>query len=267
MLAIWCGPVQGSTLELAKWSVSPPPRVVTVNSGVGGKIGSSAFAALGAEYKAKGGTPLRGLLAAHSIAVDIADPILLFGFSAAHGLIESILATPEDAARVRAVGAFDAYYTSPALTPKPGYLAFLKRAAAGDAGMVMTSSHIAGPDYPSGADAARALVGASGVRLEYLNPSEGTVGPATCESANQAGAFEWFVYKNRSGGVNAGADLRASHVQHATVLAPHFAPILAEEWGGGAVASRPPPTSSRGSLLAAFGLAAGLAYAAHEGWI
>ena len=206
MIVLWCGPVSAANLASAKWSSRPD--VVTVNKGAGGSVGSDAFAKLGAELRAANdGSVLRGLVPD--------GPVVVCGFSAAHGLIESILSSDEDLDRVVAVGAFDAYYTNAAKKPKPGYLRFAELAASSSRRMVLTSSHVAGPTYPSGADATAALLAS----LELAPIPLEDVPPARCDAGAGRGALRWYTYADRS-------ELAKSHVQHATILAPHFAPEL-----------------------------------------
>lgn len=208
---LWCGPVSSSNLSSARWNGSPP-RIITVNKGAGGSVSSDAFKQLGAELAgANDGSVLRGL------GLD-SGPVVVAGFSAAHGLIEAILSSARDFERVPAVGAFDAYYTSAAKTPKPGYLRFAREAAAGRRALVMTSSLVAGPTYPSGADAAAALL----APLDLSPIPLVDVPPARCERAEGRGGLAWYTYADRTVAT-------ASHVQHATIIAPHFVPQLAGE--------------------------------------
>lgn len=211
---LWCGPVSASNLAAARWN-GPAPRVVTVNHGAGGSVGSDAFKQLGAD-----------LLASGSIltALGIRGDCVVCGFSAAHGLIEAILSS-DDFSRVAAVGAFDAYYTSVAKQPKPGYLRFAEAAAAGSRRMIMTSSLVAGPTYPSGAEATGALLASIPLSSAPLVD----VPPARCRRAELAGNLRWYTYDDRD-------VAKLSHVQHATVLAPFFVPELVSgltERGGG----------------------------------
>lgn len=214
MVVIWCGPVSASNLAKAVWT-GEPPKIITLNSGPAGKIGSTAFEQLAEQFAAARGSPLRGALAAGKLSPDSTEPVVLAAFSAGWGLVERILRVPEDRARVRAVGAFDAYYTGAGKGRKPGYAAFAELAAAGSKAMVMTSSHIGGPTYPSSAASTEALLEPLGLGPIPLR----NVPPAECELAAGRGALRWYVYKNR----NVAAD---SHRQHATVLAPHFVPEL-----------------------------------------
>lgn len=223
MVVLWIGPVQASTLELARWP-SPAPQIVTIGAGANGGIGSNAFAQLGIDYRHRARTPLRGALEAHGVDPDTNDRILVCGFSAAHGLIETILNTPADRERVSAVGAFDAYYTGAAGTPKPGYRAFAELAANGARSMVMTSSNIpGGVGLPTGADAAGKLL--AGLGLEFIPPRN--IGKAVCERAEGRGNLAWYVYADRDDKPDPTANAKATHVQHATVLAPVFAPEIA----------------------------------------
>lgn len=246
-IVIWCGPVSASNLAKAKW-VSPV-QVLTISFS-----GSDAGASLGATYKSEGGTALRGLLKRHGIDVDTKRTIVVAGFSAGHGLIEQIL-KDTDAERVGAVGAFDAYYTSAAKVPKPGYLRFAKRAAAGECAMLLTCSHNAGPTYPSCADASAALV--AGLGLEPVSIAE--VPPTVLESASAKGGLTRAVYGNRGG-------LVTTHVQHATILAPAFLPSLvrrASRSSGGTIAT-PDGGNDGGIVPLLFVAGVGVAWLASE---
>ncbi|MBX3128399.1 MAG: hypothetical protein KF718_16875 [Polyangiaceae bacterium] len=217
--------MSASNLANAQWQ-GEKPKIITLNSGPGGKVGSTAFEQLAAQYASSHGSPLRGALAAGKVDPNTSEPVVLGAFSAGWGLVEAILRVPEDRARVRAVGAFDAYYTGPGKGRKPGYSAFAELAANGQKAMVMTSSHIAGPTYPSSAASTDALMQPIGLGPIPLR----SVPPAECELAAGRGALRWYVYKNRSTGA-------ASHSQHATVLAPAFLPELVHGQigtGGGA---------------------------------
>jgi hypothetical protein len=222
VIVLWCGPISASTLEKAPW-IGPPPRVLTFNQGIGG-VGSSHFSALAGQLAGQGGgSVLRGALKAKGLPPDTDEPVMVTGFSAAHGMIEPLLRNEDDASRVVAVGSFDAYYTGPDKTPKPGYQHFAYRASRGLCRMVMTSSHIAGPTYPSGAAAAAPLLAS----LALEEAPRVNVGKAICDAASARGNLAWYVYADRTDLDGAGPNLRASHVQHATILAPYFAPKLA----------------------------------------
>lgn len=236
-IVIWCGPVSASNLAKAKW-VSPV-QVLTISFS-----GSDAGASLGATYKSEGGTPLRGLLKRHGIDADTKRTIVLAGFSAGHGLIEQIL-KDSDADRVGAVGAFDAYYTSAAKKPKPGYLRYAQRAAAGECAMLLTCSHNAGPTYPSCADATAALV--AGLGLQPVSVRE--VPPTIVENASAKGGLTRIVYGDRGG-------LVTTHVQHATVLAPAFLPSLVRRAAGSPDGTISTPTSGTDGGIGAAILAA-----------
>lgn len=214
MILLWMGPVSTKNLAPAAWK-GPPPTVITVNAGAGGSVGSTAFGQLAAQYTAAAGSPLRGALAAHKADPHTAEPIVVGAFSAGWGLLEHMLRSEEDRARIVAVGAFDAYYTGASKARKPGYAAFAELAAAGRKRMVMTSSHIAGPGYPASTDSIQALLDPLDLGPIPLRD----VPPAKCELAAGRGALRWYVYENR-------AQPKQSHVQHATVLAPAFLPEL-----------------------------------------
>lgn len=242
-LLIWCGPVTAANLKTAELPIGA--RVVVINQGVGaaGKatggqpIGSSHFAALGAQH----GGSLRSLLASKGIKLDDCRTVTLAGFSAAHGLIESLLRGPE-AGRVDVLLAADAYYTSPGFELKRGYRAHVERAAQGQALAILTASGTAGPTYPSGADAIRK----SGL-FAGLDAGPATLPPGIPEAdaVQRAGAAMFCDYGRRY-----------AHGQHATKLAPLFVTHLVTPFlnRGGAP---PNDTSDPAALaaLAALGLA------------
>jgi hypothetical protein len=194
---IWAGPVSSSNLRGALLPV--PAKIVTVNQGAGGKIGSSAFAALGRNLGSA-----RELLARHSVDLDACETLTLAGFSAAHGLLEVLLRDPETLSRTDALLSADAYYTSPTKGVKPGYLAMAQKAAARRAVAVFTSSPIAGPGYPSGIDSIAPLMREVGVS-PILPPPPTTPPPV---HALGAGSLWWLQYSRGFG-----------HGAHATRLA------------------------------------------------
>jgi hypothetical protein len=200
-VVFWCGPVTAKNLERVPWA--RPTRVVVVGKGAGGSVSSSAFGELAAEL---GPRPLDALAKRNGFSLDSVDKVSLLGFSAAHGLMNPILAVPEHRERISAVGAFDAYYTSQNGPPKPGYLAMAERACAGHSLMVVTTSDTAGPNYPSGSEA----FGRLAKNLD-LGPGQMPEGiqlppPATLKGR---GGFVWADYRDAF-----------KHVEHATKLAP-----------------------------------------------
>lgn len=162
-LVIWTGPISDS--HLPEDCLPPDSRRLTINEGVGG-IGSGHFAALGRRY----GT-LAGLCERKGI--DLAEPetVTLASFSAGWGLVERLLQDTDSRERVTALLACDSYYTGASLTPKPGYGAATRAAAAGRMLAVLSSSEFEGAGYPS----CQAAVGAL---LEPLEPLESVPAPA-----------------------------------------------------------------------------------------
>lgn len=253
MVVLWFGPVSPATLEKAPWQGEV--RVVTYNHGPNGpqSIGSTAFEQLAQAHAAAAGSPLRGALKAKGLDPDTAEPIAVAAFSAGWGWVEHALRNEDDRRRIVAVGAFDAYYTGPSKSAKPGYRAYAELAAAGERRMVLTSSHIAGPSYPSSAAAVEALLEPLGLGPINLR----SVPPAECELAAGRGGLRWYVYRNRTdANLDAGARLRKSHVQHATVLAPAMMPELVS----GQLPAAGDPGGSAAELLALL-LALGLLFA------
>ena len=230
-VAICCGPV--SAIAGVRWE--RPTQIVTVNhrdwpGPMDGAprpeiVGSGAFGILAQRL---GPRPLSRILEIAGISSP--GRIALLGFSAAHGLIEPILSSP-DAARVNALGAFDAYFTGMNKAIKRGYLAFLERAIAEEVLAVVTTSSNAGPDYPAGNASFAVLAAQLGIASE--EPPPGVPEPATMQGA---GDFGWADYQ-----------FQFAHAAHWNSLAPAWcnaviAPYLATEeshlatsHGGGAV--------------------------------
>jgi hypothetical protein len=210
-LVLWCGPVAAQNLGTVRWR--RPTHVLTVNEGIGG-FGSSHFAALGA---ALGARPLSALADRAGRSLVAAPRVAILGFSAAHGLLEAILRSP-DADRVSALGAFDAYYTSHTRQPKPGYLAFCRRAATGGALAIVTTSGQPGgpgpdgqPLHPSGRDS-----------FAPLAAELGQLGPVSPPSSVPPGAS----VRGRAGFLWADYDQTHKHVQHATTIGPTWTDAL-----------------------------------------
>lgn len=204
-LVIWCGPVSASNLKTARLPAGA--RVVTVNRGVGKdpaapNVGSSHFEALAAQV----GGSLRTLLDGRGVDLDAFRSVTLAGFSAGWGLMEPLL-RGTDGARVDVLYAADAYYTGPGRQVKPGYRAFLERAAAGRALALLTTSNIAGPTYPSSAAAVEKLT--EGLDLEPVQLAPEL--PRPVRALGKLGAI-WCDYGGEP----------FQHVGHATKLAPLF---------------------------------------------
>ena len=197
---IWAGPVSASNLSGAR--LPSPSRIVTVNQGTGGKIGSSAFASLGRKY-----VSARALLRSRGIELDDCETLTLAGFSAAHGLFEVLLRDPETRERTSALVAADAYYTGAAGSIKPGYSAFARKAATGAALAVFSSSPIAGPGYPSCTDALGPLM-AQFEPVPVLQPV--AIDPPPARAFRRAGLW-WFQYDQAG---------KEGHRMHATRVAP-----------------------------------------------
>lgn len=193
-LLVFAGPVAQETL--AKASI-PGVRIELANRGAGGRVSSSAFEAL---YAESGG--LLGWLADRGVF----EPerrfrsVSLGAFSAGHGFVERAARELEPAALV----AFDGYYTSASLVRKPGYLAAARRAAAGEALALFTTSVTAGPNYPSSDAAVGALL--ADIPMVARRPPSGV--PSGAEALVNGGLV-WLRYGDR-----------LSHGEHATRVAP-----------------------------------------------
>lgn len=234
-IVIWSGPVSAAHLKSARMPAGA--LVTTIGEGVGG-IGSSHFAALAAKY----GDSLRALLAARGIDLDAACTVTLAGFSAAHGLIERLLRGPESA-RVSALLAADAYYTSTALAPKVGYRAFIERAAAGGALALMTTSTTAGATYPSASEATGALV--AGMSLAPVEVRPPLPEPDRAEGRR---GFLWADYGQRF-----------THREHAVKLAPlYFSHVVTPYLARLAAGESAPEGGGAFEAIAALGLLWGL---------
>ncbi len=204
-LVIWCGPVSTSNLKTARLPAGA--RVVTVNRGAGKdpkapNIGSSNFELLASQV----GGSLRTLLDQRGVDLDTCGTVTLAGFSAGWGLMEPLL-RGTDGARVDVLYAADAYYTGPGRQVKPGYRAFLERAAAGRALAILTTSNIAGPNYPSSAAAVEKLTEGLGLEPITLGPEL----PRPERAVGKLGAI-WADYGGQP----------FKHVGHATKLAPLY---------------------------------------------
>lgn len=204
-LVIWCGPVTAGNLKTARLPAGA--RVLVIGKGLSKDpkspaIGSSHFEALGSSV----GDSLRTLLDQRGLDLDSFRSVTLAGFSAGFGLIEHML-RGTDGARVDVLYAADAYYTGPARTVKPGYRAFLERAAAGRALAILTTSNIDGPGYPSSAAAVAKLVEGMGLEPMQLSPEL----PRPGRAVGKLGAV-WADYGGEP----------FKHVGHATKLAPLY---------------------------------------------
>lgn len=201
-LVIWCGPVSASNLKTAK--LPSGARLLVIGKGVSPNpestaIGSTHFEALGSSV----GGSLRTLLDQRGIDLDAFRSVTLAGFSAGWGLIEHLL-RGTDAGRVDVLLASDAYYGR---AVKPGYRAFLERAAGGRALAVLTTSTIAGPTYPSATAGVEKLVDGLGLEPIQLSPEL----PRPVRALGKLGAV-WCDYGLEP----------FKHVGHATKLAPLY---------------------------------------------
>lgn len=213
-LILWLGPVSSAYLSGAR--LPAPSRIVTINHGPNGGIGSSSFSALGKDVRSA-----RELLGRHSVDLDECETLTIAGFSAAHGLIEILMRDEETRERCIALVAADAYYTGATAAIKPGYDAFCRLAVAGEKLAVFSSSPIAGPTYPSCTDSLAPLMG----QFE-LRPVSVTLDPPPAESF-RAGGLWWLQYAE---GPPKGHEMHAKQVAPA-VLTHFVAPILAPRTG------------------------------------
>lgn len=201
-LVIWCGPVTAANLKTAK--LPSGARLLVIGKGVSPNpdspaTGSTHFEALGSSV----GGSLRTLLDQRGLDLDAFRSVTLAGFSAGWGLIEHLL-RGTDAGRVDVLYAADAYYGK---AVKPGYRAFVERAAGGRALAILTTSTIAGPTYPSATAGVEKLVEGLGLEPMTLAPAL----PRPARALGKLGAV-WCDYGLEP----------FKHVGHATKLAPLF---------------------------------------------
>jgi hypothetical protein len=228
-LIAWVGPVSSSNLG----PVPSTAKLATVNRGIGGGIGSTDFRMLAT----LDGYPLERAAKSAGIHWDDVERLIILGFSAAHGWMDPVLREARYRERIVLVGACDAYFTNALLARKTGYAAAAADAIDGKYPFVMTSSPVAGPDYPSGNAAVAAFV--APFALEQRDVPTWCPPGALAGQAQGSGLFTWIPYDN------AGGNLKHAHVKHATEVAPALlsavgAPLLAASGdgsGGGGVAA------------------------------
>jgi len=235
-LVIWAGPV--SAANLAGAALPAPARVLTVNHGDGG-IGSTAFGNLGRRF----GGDLAEFCGSRGVDLDRCQTVTLAAFSAGFALLETFLRNPDSAARVDALVAGDAYYTGPNMAVKPGYASFCARAAAGRALAVLSTSAIAGPDYPSSQAALAPLM--APLDLRPVRVPDAIPEPA---SAVAIGGLYWLRYGTKYGVGRPGHVMHAARVVPA-VLSAMVTPYLQNRAG---LDGKDP--SGAGAALAAAGL-------------
>ena len=234
-LCIWDGPVWAGILDSVHWSA--PTTILTLPC-----TGSTGCAALSPGGK----RVLWTLLAQHNLKPEQFNKIIVAGFSAGHGLNESILSDADSCARVDAVCACDSYYTGPKPGIKHGYDMFAARAVAGDAVLWTSCSSFPGPGYCSCMDAIAPLVAKYALAPDDLPAllSQQIAVPVACKSR---GAWAYAAYGDHY-----------KHAEHATVVAPAVLGL----WISPALHNKIALPGAWLDTLLKLGAAAGVAYGA-----
>lgn len=220
MIVLWTGPISAQMMAPA---VPPGCRLVTINAGANGKIGSTAFAQLGSSY----GGDLAAVLKSRGVTLG-AEPVVLAAFSAGWGLVETILA--RDPTRPAALLAADAYYTGAGVGRKPGFAAFCALAAAGQKLAVFTTSPIAGATHPSAEEAVGALLAPFG--MQPCSPPPGLGEPRPEAVVCQRGIV-WARYSRALGHGKHGSVLAQQWMRAAVLPYMRGAPSGGQAGGGG----------------------------------
>jgi hypothetical protein len=195
-VVIWTGPVSASNLKGIAWG--RPTKIVTVNhrdwpgpqQGPARPeiTGSNAFGTLAARL---GPRPVSAILAAAGVD-ETPERIALMGYSAGHGLMNPILLS-EEADRIDAFGAFDAYFTNATKAVKKGYLRHIQRAASGEALAIVTTSSNGDVGVPP-ADKSFALLNELVPGVSAEAPPDGVPEPASYVGT---GLYGWADYEAR----------------------------------------------------------------------
>jgi len=128
-LLIWGGPVFSDTPSKVQWQSPVDIFAVTGN-------GSSYFGQLAEQYRGTDGRILRNLVAANGRNLDDYGKVALAGFSAFHGLANSILDSDSDL--VDAMVSIDSCFSAIGSPKKNGYAKFASKAGRGSGLLVMT---------------------------------------------------------------------------------------------------------------------------------
>lgn len=150
---IWGGPVSRNDLKV---DLPPDTRVVTLNHGANGGIGSSAFQQLAQWHRGEDGHILPHFLASVGIDMTEVERVVLAGFSAFHGFANEVLKS--DAEMVSGLISLDACFSSKDHLAKAGYVALSRRAIRGESLVVFTSSLGGGVTFSTGSECVWATV-------------------------------------------------------------------------------------------------------------
>ncbi len=138
VLLLWGGPVFADTPKKVSWPEEDQVDVVPVTGN-----GSSYFGQLAESYRGSDGRILRNLVASKGRNLDDYDKVVLAGFSAFHGLANSILDADTDL--VDAMISLDSCFSAISSPGKRGYAKFARKAASGGALFVLTIGPGGGP--------------------------------------------------------------------------------------------------------------------------
>ena len=204
-ILFWVGPVMTANIAGIRWR-SP---VTTVTHPCGGAAGGSTHCyADGARLAAGGRSPLEALASEAGVKIPPGTRIALASFSAGYGLVDHLLRSPADRARVALVALFDSYYSAPGtVAAKPGIGAYALEALRGlDSRLILTSSGVLrGDPRQNTASAWLPVADALSLGPPEVRPDWGH--PA--EWQRRSGGVRWIHY---------GAS--RSHGEHATRIAP-----------------------------------------------
>lgn len=239
---IWGGPVFPNTPQQVQWLTSV--EVLTYSRGPDGGFGSSSFGLLADSCRGPDGRILDKLLAMKGKTVADYDKIAIAGYSAFHGLANSLLDADGD--RISAAIAIDACFSAMNSLAKKGYAKFAKKAAAGNALFVLSASSGGGPgsgatigpgipDYSTGFDCVWASVADAGPLAKYTPPD--TVPPPIKGSGARKGGLIVLDYRDQADPGNIPHFWQSKHLPvplMQTFLAPYLAGDLPGVGGMGA---------------------------------
>lgn len=138
VLLLWGGPVFADTPKQVQWPADLSVDILPITGN-----GSSYFGQVAESYRGSDGRILPNLLAANGRSLSSYDKVALAGFSAFHGLANSILDADSD--KVDAMVSVDSCFSAIQSPAKKGYVKFAKKAAWGRGLMVMSWGPGGGP--------------------------------------------------------------------------------------------------------------------------
>lgn len=235
----WTGPVSPRNLDSVRWAA--PTEVIVVNKGVcsGSDTKCVSWTSFNDLAKSLPGNKLQALDVAASAPGPFSSRTLC-GFSAGGALLEALLADPKTAPSIDCVLGLDCFYFQ---GDPAGFWAYAKRAAAGKALMVLTTS--------GSADAG------------YLTPSEAVkpfvqkLGAATLSDQAAADLLAGFaprpqVVQQIGGFYHFGFGSAVGHVAQATRVGPAVLQSLISPRMAALAPGGPPAASSGSRWLQAF---------------